>query len=203
VRAFLFNPEMGREGIGEMPEPTAQPNNVTVADPTATTPTEPQTGATPESFEAWLEGQDEQVKTLYQSHSEKLLNTVKSTRDERDEFKKQLKDLSKKAEAGSELKQQLDAMSAQLEKAERRASFLEEAAKPEIQCRNPRAAWLLAIAEDLFDKKGLPDWAALKREAPELFGTPTANANAGRGTQNPPAKQNDMNAFIRGKTGRA
>lgn len=187
-----------------MPEPTS---TTTIADPTAikqpTQPTEPAAGATPETWEAWLDSQPDNVKALYRSHSEGLLNTVKATRDERDTVKKQLKDLAKKAEEGSDLKKQLDGMTAQLEKTEKRAAFLEEAIKPEIQCRNPRAAWIVAEAAELFNKNGSPDWAAIKAEAPELFGAPTANANAGAGTQSPPPKQNDMNAFIRRKAGKA
>jgi hypothetical protein len=179
-------------------------NNQPIADPTpAAPPAEPQQSAMPASYDEWIAGQDETVKTLITGRFQALENTVKSTRDERDDFKKQLKDLSKKAADGSELKQQLDTMTAQLEKTERRAAFMEEAIKPEIQCRNARAAWLLAIAEDLFSKNGSPDWAAIKREAPELFGVPTANANAGANTQSPPPKQSDMNAFIRSRAGRA
>jgi hypothetical protein len=182
-----------------MPEPTS---TTTAADPTATTTTETQTGATPASFETWLDGQDETVKGLVAKRFETLENTVRATREERDTFSKQIKTLAKQQAEGSEAKKQLEELGAQLEKTERRAAFLEEAMKTEIQCRNPRAAYLLAEAENLYDKKGLPDWAAIKREAPELFGTPTANANAGRGTQQPPAKQNDMNSFIRSKGGR-
>lgn len=166
-------------------------------------PTEqPKEGVTPKTFEEFLEAQPEEVRTLYQSHSEALLNTVKATRDERDQFKKQIKELAKGQAEGSEAKKQLEAMEAQLEKTERRAAFLEDAMKPEIQCKNPRAAWLLAEAEGLFDKKGLPDWAAIKRDAPELFGAPVAKANAGEGTQQPPNPHKDMNAFIRTAAGR-
>jgi hypothetical protein len=198
-RGFFISRDGKEKDKGAMPTETS---TTTAADPTATTTAETTQSATPASFEAWLEGQDETIKTLYQSHSEKLLNTVRVTREERDDFKKQLKDLSKKATEGSELKQQLDQMTAQVEKSEKRAAFLEEAAKPETQCRNIKAAWLLAESGNFFDKRGNVDWTALKAEAPELFGTPTANANAGRGTQQPPAKQNDMNAFIRSKGGR-
>ena len=184
-----------------MPTP-ADNSTTTIADPTATTTTEPQTGATPESFEAWLEGQDEGIKGLVSKRFETLENTVRATRDERDNLSKQIKTLAKSQAEGSEAKTQLEAISAQLEETERRAAFLEEAYKPELACRNPKAAYLLAKAEGLFDKKGLPDWAALKREAPELFGAPVANANAARGTQNPPAKPSDMNSWIRNKAGR-
>ena len=54
-----------------------------------------------------------------------------------------------------------------------------------------------------FDKRGNPDWDEIKTQAPELFGAGTANANAGAGTNKDiKPKQNNMNAFIRGSTGR-
>jgi hypothetical protein len=165
--------------------------------------TPPPASETPASFEEFLEGQSEPVKALYNSHSEALLNTVRATRDERDNFAKQIKTLTKGMAEGSEAKTQLEQMSAQLERTERRAAFLEDAMKPELQCRNAKAAWLLAEAGNHFDKKGLPDWQAIKAEAPELFGTPAANANAGNGTGNPPAPQKNMNDFIRKSAGRS
>ena len=168
------------------------------------TPQEPATPAseTPATFEEFLEAQPEQVKALYTSHSEALMNTVRATRTERDDFAKQIKSLSKGMAEGTEAKKQLDQLSSQLEKTERRAAFLEQAMQPEVQCRNARAAFLLAEAESLFDKKGNPDWAAIRREAPELFGLPTANANAGTGTGSPPAPQKNMNDYIRRASGR-
>jgi len=158
-----------------------------------------------ETFTTWedyLEKQDESVKTLYNTHSEALLNTVKATRSERDELAKQIKTLAKGQAEGSEAKRKLDEISGQLEKAERRAAFLEESARPEIQCKNSRAAFLLAEAEGLWTKQGTPDWVAIKREAPELFGQPVANANAGKGTLTPPPAKPDMNAFLRAAAGR-
>jgi len=161
--------------------------------------TPPPADATPATWEAFLEKQPAEVKALYTSHSEGLLNTVKATRDERDSFKKDLAKLAKNAEAGSEAQKQLEAMTAQLEITERRASFLEDAVKPEIECRNPGAAWVIAKAQDLFTKNGQPDWKQIKASAPELFGKVIANANAGNGTGTPPAKPNTMNDFIRNK----
>ncbi len=155
--------------------------------------------AMPESFEKWLDGQDEPIKALVSKRFEALDNTVKATRDERDTFSKQLKALAKTQADGSEVKKQLDEAIKQLETTEHRASFLEEAIKPEIECKNPRAAWVLAEADGLFDKKGFPDWAAIKAAAPELFGKTIANANAANGRDKPPAKQNNMNDFIRNK----
>ena len=169
-----------------------------------TPPTPPAPASeTPASFEEFLEAQPEPVKALYNSHSEALLNTVRATRQERDDFAKQIKSLSKGMAEGTDAKKQLEEMSAQLEKTERRATFLEEAMKPEVSCRNAKAAWLLAEAGNLFDKHGQPNWQAIKAEAPELFGIPAANANAGQGTGTPPPPQKNMNDFIRKASGRA
>ena len=75
-----------------------------------------------------------------------------------------------------------------LEQAEQRASFYEEAGRPEIGCSNPRAAFLVASAEGLFTKRGDPDWPAIKAAAPELFGRKTPPGNAGTGSNAPPAQ---------------
>ena len=175
------------------------PNAVPAAPPTE--PVEPQS-ETPKDFETWLEGQDETVKGLYNVHSESLLNTVRATRKERDDFARQIKELAKGQAEGSEARKALDEMGVKLEVSEKRATFLEESIKPEIQCRNAKAAWLLAQSENLFDRKGNPDWNAIKAEAPELFGLPTASAKAGTGTATPPPATKNMNDFIRTASGR-
>ena len=110
-----------------------------------------ETQTTPDvTFEGWLEQQDEQIRSLYEAHTAKLTNAVRATRQERDDLAKQLKDLLPKAEKGSELEKSLADALGRIEQAERRAAFAEEAVKPEIGCRNPRAAYLLAQA-DTFD----------------------------------------------------
>lgn len=120
----------------------------------------------------------------------------------RKEFEVQIKALSKQQAEGSEAKTRLEEMTAQFQKMEKRSAFYETASLPETQCRNVKAAWLIAESSDLFDKKGFPDWAAIKREAPELFGVQIANANAGQGTQQPPRPAQSMNSFIRKAAGR-
>jgi len=171
------------------------------AETPATQATPPAADATPATWDAFLEKQPEEVKNLYKAHSQSLLNTVSATREERDAFKKQIKELMPKAEKGSALEQTLAEFSAKLEVAERRASFLEDAVKPEIECRNPGAAWVIAKAQDLFTKNGQPDWKAIKTAAPELFGKVIANANAGNGTGKPLAPTKNMNDFIRAASG--
>ena len=175
-----------------MPEDTQ-----TTTSQTAQTPA----SETPASFEAWIGTQPENVQALYTQHVTGLKNTVGATRKERDDLAQLIKDLQPKAEKGSQMEKDLQDAQTRLEQSERRATFYEDAAKPEIGCRRPNVAYALAMAESLFDRKGAPDWAAIKQAAPELFGQPGVNANAGAGTQNPP-KTNDMNSWIRRAAGR-
>jgi hypothetical protein len=158
-------------------------------------------GEMPASFEAWIEKQDESTKELYENHISGLKNTVKTTRQERDDLAKQVREILPKAEKGSEFEKNLTETLAKLEATERRATFVEEAVKPGIDCRNPKAAFALAVTIDAFDKRGNPDWALLKREAPELFGKLTPPAHGGSGTDAPP-QANDINSMIRRAAGR-
>lgn len=159
--------------------------------------------AAPANWDEWLKAQPENVRDLYTQHVTGLRNTVQATRQERDDLARQIRDLTSKAEKGSELEKSLNDITTRLEAAERRAAFLEDATKPETGCRNPRAAFALATAEGLFDRKGAPDWAAIKAAAPELFGAASVNANAGSGTQNPPSAKNTMDSWIRRSAGRS
>ncbi len=155
-------------------------------------------------FEGWLDTQDELVRDAYKKHLNGLLNTVKTTRSERDELNRQLKELLPKAEKGSEAEKLLTEFSTKLEQAEQRAAFAEEAIKPEIGCSNPKAAYALAVAEKLFDSRGRPDWISIKEAAPELFQKPlTQKTNAGNGTGAEPSNKIDMNTFIRQSAGRS
>ena len=154
----------------------------------------------PASFEAILE-KDPKIKELYEQHTASLLNTVKATREERDGLKSQVKDLLAKSEKGSENEKALSETLAKLEATERRATFVEEAVKPGIDCRNPKAAFALAVTIDAFDKRGNPDWALLKKEAPELFGKSSPPAHGGSGADALP-QANDINSMIRRAAGR-
>lgn len=180
-----------------MPEPTT---TTTVTPPANGDQT--QAANTQETWDQYIAKQPTDVQERYEAHIVGLRNTVKSTRDERDQMAKQLREAAGKAEKGSEAEKSLTELAGRLEAAERRAAFLEDALKPEIGCRNPRAAFALAQAEGLFDRKGFPDWNAIKATAPELFGQLQAKSNAGSGTESPPAKSGGMNDYIRKAAGR-
>lgn len=161
-------------------------------------------GSAFENFEAFLAEQPEDVKTLYENHAAGLKNSVKAARDERDALSKQVKDLLKKADKGSELEKQLLDFNSKLESAEKRAAFAEDAIRPEIGCTNVKAAFLIAQADDLFRRDGAPDWEEIRRAAPELFRKPgSANGTAGNGTGDDASKlKASMNDAIRKAAGR-
>lgn len=159
------------------------------------------TGETPASWESWLASQADDIKALYEGHSKGLLNSVRATREERDGFKKQVDELRARAEKGSDIEKSLEKMSGELEITRRRAAFYEDAGNPEIGCRNPKAAFTLAVSENLFKRDGSVDWMALKDLAPELFGKDIPAGAAGSGTSQRPAGIS-MNDWIRSQAGR-
>lgn len=134
-------------------------------------------------------------------------NMIRELRGEnakqRKEYADQLREATKKAEKGSEAEKAFGAISAQLEQAQLRATFVEEAIRPEVGCLNPKVAFQVASADSLFTRAGAPDWQAIKAAAPELFGrNKTPPGNAGNGKESPPALHGGMNDFIRRGTGR-
>jgi hypothetical protein len=168
--------------------------------PTASAPQE--TPAPQFKFDEWMAAQPAEVKSGYESHTTGLRNAVQATRAERDALGDQVKDLLKTAAKGSEMEKTLQEFQGKLASAERRAAFLESATQPGIDCKNPKAALAIAMAGDHFNRQGVPDWNAIKAEAPELFGRTIAPGNAGSGTGAPPPAQGGMNAFIRKASGR-
>lgn len=153
-------------------------------------------------FAAWLGEQPDTVKQAIESSTASLHNALKAEREERKALARQLREATAQAETGSDLRRQLEELSSKHEQAERKAAFLEDAIKPEIGCSNPRAAFLVATAEGLFDRRGDPDWKAIKAAAPELFQRKLPTGNAGAGQNSPPARASSMNDLIRQAAGR-
>lgn len=138
-----------------------------------------------ENFAAFLEKQPKEVQELYQKDVHGLKSALETERGEKKTLSAQLKELLPKAEKGSELETQLTETVSKLESAERRAAFAEQAIKPEVSCSNVKAAYALALADNLFDKDGNPDWTTIKQTAPELFRKPSST-DGGAGNRQPP-----------------
>lgn len=166
-----------------------------------TTTTTATDGATPPAtFDEFLATQPETVRALADSYAGSLKSALNAEREERKTLSKQLRDATAKAEQGSASQKLLEEISGKLDATEKRAAFFESASVPAVGCVNPRAAYLVASAENLFKKNGEPDWAALQAAVPELF-RKAGQANAGNGTGAPPPARGSMNDFIRKAAG--
>lgn len=181
-RLFRFAPDGVREGEAA----DVQAEETKEEEPKAT-------------FADWFEGQDEATKGLVDSHISGLKNALEGERTRRRELSDQLQEAMKGAEKGSELEAALQGMTERLEAAERRNGFFEGALDPQVGCSNPELAFILAEERKLYDRRGLPDWAAIREMAPELFVRPRTTvprgADPGAGADSPaPA---DVNALIR------
>lgn len=185
------------DGGGTPPLSSAAPNS-------SPSPKGEGTGVeTPETFEAFLAGQDEAVKGLYDGHVAGLKSALRSERESRGEAERKVRDLAQKADKGSEAEAALLKVADELAAETRRAGFYEVAHAAGVT--NLKLAYLVAVNDDLFDKKGQVNFEELKKGYPELFGTkamakpPAGNVGAGQGNE---PKQSGMNAFIRAASGR-
>jgi len=153
-----------------------------------------------ETFEDFLASVDEPIKALYKKHTDGLNSALEKERNGRKDLERQLKDLLPKAEKGSALEQELAEKVRLLEETdkkyaevERRARFVEEAGQANIKCTNTKAAYALAVVENLFKEDGSPKWDDLKKIAPELFKVSSTDA----GSTGKRALDNDINAALR------
>jgi hypothetical protein len=154
-------------------------------------------------WDAFLETLPPEVKALHEQHEAGLRNTVQATRQERDAFKARLDALIKGLD-GQEpeaVKRQLQELQDSVETANARAAFFEDAARPDVGCRNAKLAWMVAQADNLFDRRGNPDWEAIRQAAPELFGAAIPQSNAGSGASSPPSAKTSMDDIIRQRAG--
>jgi hypothetical protein len=153
------------------------------------------------TFEAWLEKQDDTVKALLDGHIKGLRTALGSERESRKDLEKQLRDLAKKAEAGSESQSKLTEMADQIATADRKADFYEAAHRAGVT--NLKLAFLVATQDELFDKHGAVNFEAMKKNYPELFGgTANVDGNAGSGTDQEPKPAIKMDDMIRQAAGR-
>lgn len=158
---------------------------------------------TTETFESWLEKQPDEIKAkakpLFTAHIEKLKNTVKATREERDDFSNQLRDATNKLAKDSDERKRLEAIADQYDEQTRRADFYEQSLAE--GCHNPKAAYAIAKSEELFTKSGAPNWAKIKETVPEFFGEGKKvlpkKKTAGSGTGEEPPSSETMNDWIR------
>lgn len=161
-----------------------------------------QSNSVPLQYEAWLKEQPDEVKNLLDTNVKGLKSALESERGTRKDLEKQLRDLAKKAEAGSEAQKQLTELADKMSNADRRAAFYEAAHL--AGASNLKLAFMVAEQDDLFDKQGRVNFETMKKDFPELFGMAKATTppgNPGNGTQQPPKGANSINDAIRAAAG--
>lgn len=153
------------------------------------------------SYETWIKDQKPEIVNLLDGHTKGLKTALDSERVTRKDTEKQLRDLAKKAEAGSEAQTKLTEMADQISAADRRADFYEEAHKAGVV--NLKLAFLVAKQDELFDSKGRINFDGMKKNYPELFaGSKIPDGNAGNGTGDQNTGAIKMDDFIRAKINR-
>jgi len=153
-------------------------------------------------FDDWYGTLSEPYQEALDEHISGLKSALTNEREGRKALERQVRDLSKKAESGSEIQKQLDAIAANLSVETQRSSFYEQAHGAGV--KNLRLAWLAAQDAKLINADGSIDLAKLKETAPELFAQSKASVpqgNAGTGATTPPASQRSMNDFLRSAAG--
>jgi hypothetical protein len=155
------------------------------------------------TFDSWLAKQDEGTRGLLNSHTSGLKNALEDERTERKKLQRQIRELSEKAEKGSEMRQQLETLNTSLETNARKADFFEEAHANKVS--NLRLAWMAVNEGELMNSRGQVDWDAFRSQYPELIEKPasTPRSNAGTGTGTPPPSRLNMNDMIRQAAGRS
>lgn len=159
-----------------------------------------QTAAENVTFESWLAEQDDTVKNLYTAHTSGLKSALESERTAARDAQRQLRELAKKVEKGSELETALTQQADKLSTLEKQANFQDKAHAAGV--RNLKLAFIAANQAGLVDDKGGCDFAQLRTEYPELFLSPPPKGNGGEGTGNPAPKTQTMDQIIMSALGR-
>lgn len=170
------------------------------APPTGETPAGEQ-GAAPINFEEWYKGLPAEQQGAVDDHIDNLRASLKSERDEKRGLERRLRELSKQAEDGSELRQKLDQLAGETQTATAKAEFYEAGHAANVA--NLRLAWLAANDAGLVNlKTGDCDFEKLKTVAPELFRKPgAATVNAGNGATQTGVAKPSMNDWLRAASG--
>ena len=154
------------------------------------------------TFDAWIGTQPDQIKGLVTEHEKGLKSALDSERTSRQDLEGQLREAAKKLAKEPELQKSLTEMADKLAETDRRADFYDAAHAAGVT--NLKLAYVVAVQDELFDKKGNVNFETLKTKYPELFAgraqPPKGNAGAGTGGDGRPAV--GMNEAIRRASGR-
>lgn len=150
-------------------------------------------------FDAWQAEWSPAQKTAFSVYEHGLKSALEKERNAKSEMEKQLRSLSKKTEGQADVQQQLQSMADALKEATEEASFMREAAGPQVRCTHAKLAWLAAKEDGLIDADGKTDWDGLKKGYPQLFLSKIPDANAGEGGSGGKKPGNTMDDLLRNR----
>lgn len=159
----------------------------------------------PPTWDSWFGGLGDTEKSLIDGHTKGLKSALDQERNQRTALEKQVKELSKQAAEGSDLKATLEKMAAELAESNQRASLLEQVSKAGLKAE-PGDVIALARARGLVDGQGNINFAKLKEQCSYLFEdsapVPKTKGEAGTGHRNKGADEPSLNDIVLSALGR-
>lgn len=167
---------------------------------------QPQGGETPQdtetvTFDNWIAEQPDDVRALYEAHTNGLRSALKAERETAKQFRKELDQAIKASSKDSDARAALTQMQRQL--AARDAQLAAYDALSGAGASNLKLAYLAASSDGLIGDDGTLQLDTLRETYPELFGAKAPAGNAGNGTQTPgsghsPTMDDVIRNYIRG-----
>ena len=154
-------------------------------------------------WDTWHGEQSEEIRELITAHETGLKSALTSERDARKDLEGKVRGFAKEAKDGSKLQDELKGLADELKAADRKADFYGDAHKAGVT--NLKMAYMIAVSDDLFDRRGNANFGKMKEDYPELFaGKKKVDGNIGEGTGGRVGgAKKDMNAAIRAAAGRS
>lgn len=170
-----------------------------VQDAQKNTDIEPQEPEAEVVFETWLKEQTANVQTAYEKHTTGLRTALQTERESRSQLQKTVRDLSKKADAGSEMATQLTQLADDLALANSKLEFYEQASGRGIPYLD--VAFRTAVDAGAIDAKGRINWQLLEERYPLIFTAqrpPAPKGDIGKGSKQT-SSRTSMNEWIRNR----
>jgi len=154
-------------------------------------------------WDTWHKALPEPAQKLIAERESGLKTALATERDARKTAEKDLRDVAKKLEKGSDAQKEVIKLADAVAETTAKADFYEDAHKAGVS--NLKLAHYVAASEGFMDARGNANFEKMKEQYPELFGRKASlpSGNIGDGTDAAPTgKKKDMNTFIRTVAGK-
>ena len=166
------------------------------------TEVQPKEEPKPLEWKPWHDALPKDAQELVAEREKGLKSALGTERDARQDAEKELRKAAGALEKGSEAQKQLEKSADDLAALSTKTDFYEDAHKAGVT--DLSLAFIVAVEEELIDKRGGVNFEKMKEAHPSLFGkkqVPRGDAGEGTGAA-PGGKDISMNAFIRRSAGK-